>query len=87
MTAPLTVSALPANAFTPPAPGPVLNGASSTASITLHSRFSNVNTAIIVAIISHEFKAADLHKLNPSNCDKEMAYTFNGTTNQFKISH
>ncbi|KAG6825530.1 hypothetical protein H0H87_009318 [Tephrocybe sp. NHM501043] len=42
--------------------------------------------AVIVAIITHKFKAADLHKLDPTNHDKEMAYTFNGSTNQFEVS-
>ncbi|KNZ71923.1 hypothetical protein J132_05197 [Termitomyces sp. J132] len=34
-----------------------------------------------MAIIMHEFKAADLHKLDPINQDKEVTYTFNGMTN------
>ncbi|KAG6875596.1 hypothetical protein C0993_008379 [Termitomyces sp. T159_Od127] len=43
--------------------------------------------AVIMAIISHKFKAMDLHKLNPLNHDKETAYTFNGEMNQFEVSH
>ncbi|KAG6823787.1 hypothetical protein H0H87_000324, partial [Tephrocybe sp. NHM501043] len=43
--------------------------------------------AVITAIITHEFKAADLHKLDPTNHDKETAYTFNGSTNQFEVSN
>lgn len=75
-----------AGMFVPPVPGAGINGASSAASLSLHSQFSNVNPAVIVAIITHEFKATDLHKLDLTNRDKEMAYTFNGSTNQFKIS-
>ncbi|KAG6867038.1 hypothetical protein C0993_007326, partial [Termitomyces sp. T159_Od127] len=44
-----------------------------------------VNT--LAAIITHEFKAADLHKLNLMNGDKETAYTFNRLTNQFELSY
>ncbi|KAG6864171.1 hypothetical protein C0993_009290 [Termitomyces sp. T159_Od127] len=73
--------------FVPPVAGPGLNGASSAASLSLRSRFPDVKTAAIAAIITHEFKAADLHKLDPSNRDKETAYTFNGSTNQFEVSH
>ncbi|KNZ78954.1 hypothetical protein J132_08179 [Termitomyces sp. J132] len=40
--------------------------------------------AVLVAIITHDFKAADLHKLDPTNWDQETAYTFNGATNQFE---
>ncbi|KAH0579953.1 hypothetical protein H2248_002773 [Termitomyces sp. 'cryptogamus'] len=42
---------------------------------------------VIMAIITHKFKATDLHKLDPTNCNKEMAYTFNGSMNQFEVSH
>ncbi|KAG6860242.1 hypothetical protein C0995_013735 [Termitomyces sp. Mi166 len=76
----------PLSMFIPPILGAGSNGTSS-ASLSLHTQFPDVNTVVITAIIMHEFKAADLHKLNPTNCDKETAYTFNGTTNQFKVSH
>ncbi|KAG5725572.1 hypothetical protein E4T56_gene9085 [Termitomyces sp. T112] len=84
ITAPTPAPALPRPAFVPPIPGAGLNSASSTASLSLCTHFPNVNSVVIMAIISHEFKATDLHKLNPTNCDKEVAYTFNGLTNQFK---
>ncbi|KAG6823342.1 hypothetical protein H0H87_001313 [Tephrocybe sp. NHM501043] len=48
--------------------------------------FPDIEAAIIVAIIIHEFKAANLHKLDPTNCNKGMAYTINSSTNQFKLS-
>ncbi|KAG6893381.1 hypothetical protein C0992_010225 [Termitomyces sp. T32_za158] len=85
-SAPLA-AAPPGSAFVPPIPGPGLNGASSAASLSLRSRFPDVDTAVIAAIISHEFRATDLHKLDPSNRDRETAYTFNGSTNQFEVSH
>ncbi|KAG6806096.1 hypothetical protein H0H87_003165, partial [Tephrocybe sp. NHM501043] len=90
-----------ASAAAPPAPSPVnlpassefvppisltsTNGASLPPS--LHSCFPDIKAAVITAIIMHKFKAADLHKLDPTNCDKETAYTFNGSTNQFKVSN
>ncbi|KAH0586698.1 hypothetical protein H2248_007914 [Termitomyces sp. 'cryptogamus'] len=40
---------------------------------TQDSRLPDVNTAVIVAIVSHDFKAMDLHKLDPTNRDKETA--------------
>ncbi|KAG6860705.1 hypothetical protein C0995_008290 [Termitomyces sp. Mi166 len=83
----------PPSMFVPPIPGagtPVpgagSNGTSS-ASLSLHTQFPNVNVVVTTAIITHKFKAADLHKLNLTNHDKETAYTFNGATNQFKVSH
>ncbi|KAG6898533.1 hypothetical protein C0993_006175 [Termitomyces sp. T159_Od127] len=72
--------------FVPPIPGAGTNGASS-ASLSLRTQFPDVDAAVITAIITHEFKAADLHKLDPTNRDKETAYTFNGSTNQFEVSH
>ncbi|KAG6896671.1 hypothetical protein C0992_006805 [Termitomyces sp. T32_za158] len=39
------------------------------------------------AIITHDFKAADLHKLDPTNRDKETAHSSNDTINQFEGSH
>ncbi|KAH0585101.1 hypothetical protein J132_10204 [Termitomyces sp. J132] len=76
-----------ASTFVPPIPSTGINGVSSAASLSLHTHFPDVNTAVIVAIITHEFKASDLHKLDPTNWDKETAYTFNGSTNQFKVSN
>ncbi|KAG5734538.1 Integrase/recombinase xerD like protein [Termitomyces sp. T112] len=76
-----------ASTFVPPIPGTGINGASSAASLSLHTHFPDVDMAVIVAIITHEFKASDLHKLDPTNWDKETAYTFNGSTNQFKVSN
>ncbi|KAG6894682.1 hypothetical protein C0993_011003, partial [Termitomyces sp. T159_Od127] len=72
--------------FVPPIPGTRTNGASS-ASLSLCTQFPDVDAAVITAIITHEFKAADLHKLDLTNRDKETAYTFNGSTNQFEVSH
>ncbi|KAG5349979.1 hypothetical protein C0989_000929 [Termitomyces sp. Mn162] len=76
-----------ASTFVPPIPGAGINGASSAASLSLHTHFPDVDTVVIVAIITHEFKASDLHKLDPTNRDKETAYTFNGSTNQFEVSN
>ncbi|KAG5350025.1 hypothetical protein C0989_000602 [Termitomyces sp. Mn162] len=74
--------------FVLPIPGIGVNGASTfTPPLSLHSHFPNVDVVVIVAIITHDFKAADLHKLDPANHDREVAYTFNGSTNQFKVSH
>ncbi|KAG5720962.1 hypothetical protein E4T56_gene413 [Termitomyces sp. T112] len=64
-----------------------VNGASIATPLSLCTHFPNVDTSVLIAIITHKFKAADLHKLNPTNCNKETAYMFNGLTNQFKISH
>lgn len=62
------------------------NGMSIIVSTSLHACFPNIEVAVITAIITHKFKAANFHKLNLMNHDKEVAYTFNGATNQFKIS-
>ncbi|KAG5717075.1 hypothetical protein E4T56_gene4071 [Termitomyces sp. T112] len=62
-------------------------GASSAIPLPLHSRFPDADTSVLVVIITHNFKAADLHKLDPTNRDRETTYTFNGLTNQFKISN
>ncbi|KAG6875177.1 hypothetical protein C0992_004897, partial [Termitomyces sp. T32_za158] len=79
---------LPGTTFIPPIVGIGANGTSSSAvPLSLHTRFPDVDSVVIAAIITHEFKAADLHKLDLMNRDKETAYTFNGATNQFKISH
>ncbi|KAG6883002.1 hypothetical protein C0993_008328 [Termitomyces sp. T159_Od127] len=76
-----------AAAFVLPIPGIGVNGASTlTSPLSLRSHFPDVNAAVIVAIITHDFKAADLHKLDPANCNREVAYTFNCSMNQFKVS-
>ncbi|KAG6828092.1 hypothetical protein H0H87_002962 [Tephrocybe sp. NHM501043] len=54
---------------------------------SIRSLFSKVETAIIMAIITHEFKATDLHKLNSKYQHTDTAYTFNGLTNQFEASN
>ncbi|KAG5721617.1 hypothetical protein E4T56_gene13137 [Termitomyces sp. T112] len=69
--------------FVPPIAAPGITGTSSAAPLSLQSCFPDVKAAVLAAIITHELKAVDLHKLNPTNCDKEMAYMFNRTTNQF----
>ena len=76
-----------AGPFVPPIAAIGLNGASSKVPPSLRTRFPDVDAAVLVAIITHEFKAADLHKLDPTNRDRETAYTFNGSTNQFEVSH
>ncbi|KAG5729754.1 hypothetical protein E4T56_gene951 [Termitomyces sp. T112] len=77
-----------ASAFVPPIPGAGVNGTSTfTAPLSLRTRFPDIEVAVIGALISHEFKVADLHKLDPTNRNKETAYTFNGTTNQSEGSH
>ncbi|KAG6867237.1 hypothetical protein C0993_005336, partial [Termitomyces sp. T159_Od127] len=86
-TTPMPAPTLPGPTFVPPIPGVGLNGASSAAFLSLRTHFPDVDSAVIVAIISHEFKAMDLHKLDPTNCDRDVAYTFNGSTNQFEVSN
>ena len=76
-----------AGAFVPPIAVVGVNGTSFTTPLSLCTWFPNVNSSVLAAIIMHEFKAADLHKLDPTNHNKETAYTFNGTTNQFEVSH
>ncbi|KAG6855881.1 hypothetical protein H0H87_009770 [Tephrocybe sp. NHM501043] len=73
--------------FLPPISTIPNNGASPTAFLSLCTHFSNVKVAVITAIITHEFTATNLHKLDPTNHDKETTYTFNGSTNQFKVSN
>ncbi|KNZ81701.1 hypothetical protein J132_10981 [Termitomyces sp. J132] len=84
---PLTAPPASIDAFVPPIAAVGTNGASSAAPLSLRTRFPDVETAILATIITHEFKAADLHKLDPTNRDRETAYTFNGATNQFEVSH
>ncbi|KNZ80719.1 hypothetical protein J132_04693 [Termitomyces sp. J132] len=86
--APPTASESPAmGPFVAPITAVGVNGASIATPLSLCTHFPNVDTSVLIAIITHKFKAADLHKLNPTNCNKETAYMFNGLTNQFKISH
>ncbi|KAG5341960.1 hypothetical protein C0989_006472 [Termitomyces sp. Mn162] len=82
--APTTAAPSP---FVPPIAAVGINGASFTAPLSLCTCFPDAERSVLVAIIMHKFKAADLHKLNPMNWDREMAYTFNGSTNQFEVSH
>lgn len=76
-----------ASSFVPPVIAPGVIGTSFTAPPSLRSRFPDIDATVLAAIVSHEFKAADLHKLDPTNRDKETAYTFNGSTNQFEVSN
>ncbi|KAG5352522.1 hypothetical protein C0989_001956 [Termitomyces sp. Mn162] len=84
---PSTAALSEASTFVPPIPGAGINSASSAASLSLCTHFPDVDMAVIAAIITHKFKASDLHKLDPTNQDKEMAYTFNSLTNQFEVSN
>ncbi|KNZ74316.1 hypothetical protein J132_07368 [Termitomyces sp. J132] len=77
----------PIGAFVPPVAGLGVTGTSSTASLSLHTRLPEVDSAVRGAIISHDFKAVDLHKLDPTQRDKGTAYTFNGSRNLFEVSH
>ena len=74
-------------AFVPPIAAVGVNGASFVAPLSLCTRFPDVDTSVLAAIITHKFKAADLHKLDPTNRDRETAYMFNSLTNQFEVSH
>ncbi|KAG6881094.1 hypothetical protein C0993_002863, partial [Termitomyces sp. T159_Od127] len=78
---------MPATEFMASITTVLTNDTSVTVLTSLCAYFSNVEAAVITAIITHKFKAADLHKLNPANCDREVMYTFNGTTNQFEVSN
>lgn len=77
----------PATEFIPPVPSVLVTNGASLAPVSLRARFPDVEAAVLVSIITHEFRAANLHKLDPTNRDKDTAYTFNGTTNQFEVSH
>ncbi|KAG5721777.1 hypothetical protein E4T56_gene8156 [Termitomyces sp. T112] len=77
-----------ASAFMPLIARVGANGVSTfTPPLSLQSHFPDVEAAVIAAIITHKFKVADLHKLDPTNRNKETAYTFNSSTNQFEVSH
>ena len=56
----------PALGFVPPASANAAAGASS----SLLSRFPMVEAAVITAIITHEFRATDLYKLDPQYCNR-----------------
>ncbi|KAG6885187.1 hypothetical protein C0993_004971 [Termitomyces sp. T159_Od127] len=84
---PQTLAPAAASESVPPIAAVGVNGASFAAPLSLCTHFPDVDTSVLASIITHEFKAADLHKLNPTNRDKETAYTFNGLTNQFEVSH
>ncbi|KAG6884626.1 hypothetical protein C0992_005976 [Termitomyces sp. T32_za158] len=77
----------PLGTFVPPIAAVGINGASLAIPLSLRARFPDAEAAVLAAIITHDFKAADLHKLDPTNRDRETAYTFNGSTNQFEVSH
>ncbi|KAG5336313.1 hypothetical protein C0989_012192 [Termitomyces sp. Mn162] len=79
--------AMPTTKFMAPITTVLTNGMSVTTPTSLCACFPNVKAVVITAIIAHKFKAANLHKLNLTNHDREVAYTFNGTTNQFKVSN
>ncbi|KAG5341617.1 hypothetical protein C0989_008596 [Termitomyces sp. Mn162] len=59
----------------------------SPASISLCTWFPDIEVVVIMAIIMHEFQVANLHKLDPTNYNKDTAYTFNSSTNQFEVSY
>lgn len=78
LTPPPPVGIVPA--FIPPL-GP--NGASP----SIRSLFPDVEAATITAIITHEFRANELFKLDSRYRDKEATYAFNGSTNEFESSN
>ncbi|KAG6914624.1 hypothetical protein DXG01_016246 [Tephrocybe rancida] len=73
-------------AFVPPLTS---NPASSVsfAPSSLLSQFPDVKAACITVIIRHDLKATDLYKLDMRYHDQETSYTFNRSTNQFKVSN
>ncbi|KAG5348709.1 hypothetical protein C0989_008828 [Termitomyces sp. Mn162] len=77
----ISAATLPLGPFILPIAAVGINGASSTAPLSLRMHFPDADSAVLVAIIIHDSKAADLHKLDPTNQDQETAYTFNGATN------
>ncbi|KAG5351456.1 hypothetical protein C0989_006417 [Termitomyces sp. Mn162] len=78
------MATLPLGPFVPPIAAVGINGASLTTPLFLRMHFPDANSAVLATIITHDFKAADLHKLDSTNQDQETIYTFNGATNQFK---
>ncbi|KAG6855586.1 hypothetical protein H0H87_000517 [Tephrocybe sp. NHM501043] len=68
--APAITPVVPSIEFMPPMSLTNVNSASPLHS--LHSHFPNIEAVVIMAIITQEFKAANLHKLDPTNHDKEM---------------
>jgi hypothetical protein len=79
MDPPVTVPPQPP--FTPPATTQL------GASPSLRSLFPEIEAAHITAIITHEFRGADLWKLDSRYRDKEPAFAFNSTTGQFETSN
>lgn len=78
---PLDPPAPPGLTFTPPATTQL------GASPSLRSLFPEIETVHITAIINHDFRGADLWKLDSRYRDKEPAYAFNNTTGQFETSN
>ncbi|KNZ80915.1 hypothetical protein J132_03615 [Termitomyces sp. J132] len=76
----------PSMEFIPLIPAGAANS-TSPASISLCTWFPDIEVVVIMAIIMHEFQAANLHKLDPTNHNKDTAYTFNSSTNQFEVSY
>ncbi|KAG6843734.1 hypothetical protein H0H87_001086 [Tephrocybe sp. NHM501043] len=70
--------------FVPPLMSNTPNGVLPT---SICSLFPKVKAAIIMAIIMHELRATDLHKLDSKYCHTDTAYAFNGLTNQFEASN
>ncbi|KAG5718781.1 hypothetical protein E4T56_gene2660 [Termitomyces sp. T112] len=66
---------------------PLMPSATAQAASAFGPPIAAIGVNVLSVIITHDFKAADLHKLDPTNCNRETAYTFNGATNQFEISH
>ncbi|KAG6843829.1 hypothetical protein H0H87_012783 [Tephrocybe sp. NHM501043] len=81
---PAITPVVPSIEFVPPMSLTNVNSASPPHSLC--SCFPDIEAVVIVAIITHKFKAANLHKLDPTNHNKEMAYTFNDLMNQFEVS-
>ncbi|KAG5324177.1 hypothetical protein C0989_011878 [Termitomyces sp. Mn162] len=69
--------ATPTTKFMAPITTVLTNGMSVTTPTSLCACFPDVEAVVITAIIAHEFKAANLHKLNPTNRDREVSYTLN----------
>jgi hypothetical protein len=67
--------------FTPPAT------TQTGASPSIRSLFPEIEAAHITAIISHDFRGADLWKLDSRYRDKEPAFAFNSTMGQFETSN
>ncbi|KAG6827160.1 hypothetical protein H0H87_005384 [Tephrocybe sp. NHM501043] len=79
-----SVTAPPNTEFIPPPTALAPNSASPN---SIRSLFPKVKVAIIIAIITHKFKATDHHKLNSKYQHTDTAYTFNSLINQFEASN